>query len=73
MLHGAFRGEARLAARLFPPASSLTPQACFRLLGFSPEGGEPEAPESRWERVDSRKNQMRLILIDDCRVMIADF
>ena len=27
----------------------------------------------RWERVDSRENQKRLILIDDCRVMIADF
>jgi hypothetical protein len=34
-------------------------------------GGEPEAPESRWERVDRRKNQKRLI--DDCRVMIVDF
>jgi hypothetical protein len=28
----------------------------------SPEGGEPEAPESRWERVESRKNQKRLIV-----------
>jgi len=63
------------------PAPSNRAAACIvveffeviGLFGFSPEGGEPEAPESRWDRVDSRKNQMRLILIDDCRVMIVDF
>ena len=62
-----------LARWLFPQASSLKSQACSRLFGFSPEGGEPEAPESGWERVDGRENQMRLILIDDCRVMMLLF
>jgi len=30
---------ARKAVWLFPLASSLTPQTCSRLFGFSPEGG----------------------------------